>query len=107
MNLESLLDEILVLQSAFQGDRRSSENYRMELKKILCKAFEEQCDSLWNVLEKHSAEWRDTRGNTYNPFGPPGEVPLVDRVVELIINRAKKDLSEMESNFRQERGDYE
>ena len=40
MNLESLLDEILVLQSAFQGDRRSSENYRMELKKILCKAFE-------------------------------------------------------------------
>lgn len=105
MNLESLLDEIIILQSAFQGERRNSDQHRRELKNILCKAFEEQCDTLWNVLEKHSAEWRDTRGNTYNPCGPPGEVPLVDRVVELIINRAKKDLSEMESNFRRERGE--
>jgi hypothetical protein len=104
MNLETLLDEIIELQYSFQGTLRNSEEHRKKLKEILCFAFERQCDDVFYALEKHSKDWQDTRGTSYNPYGPPAEVPITDRVIDLIINRTKKDLNEMSNAFKKERG---
>jgi hypothetical protein len=109
MNLESLIEEIIELQYSYQGTLRDSKEHRTELKKIVCRALEEHCDDVWKVLDKHSTEWKETKGSTYNPFGPPGETPLVDRVIDLIINRTKKDLGDMEKSFKEAQGlkDYD